>query len=124
MQNNPQTTPLDTAKRKRDAAFDAWQKADQHHFQCLVSALSVTGRLCTSDWLAATKDLGLAPDTLVDELDSIPMPDSLNVSISAIHGMLVKALSVYVEGLAASSDYLAAEERLTELLSGAGQVEG
>lgn len=122
MQNNPENTLQDAAKQQRDNAFDAWQKADQHLFQCLVAALSVTGRICTGDWTAATKDLDLAPESLVNELNSIPMPESLSVSIAAAHGMLVKALNVYVESMAASADYLAAEDSLAAHLSGVNQA--
>lgn len=122
MQNNPENTLQDAAKQQRDNAFDAWQKADQQLFQCLVAALSVTGRLCTDDWTAATKDLDLAPETLVEGLNAIPMPDSLNVSIAAAHVMLVNALNVYVESMAASADYLAAEDALAGHLNGVSQA--
>ena len=122
MQNKPENTPPDTAVQQRDNAFDAWQKADQKLFQYLVAALSVTGRLCTDDWVAATEDLHLAPDAMIEHFDSIPMPESLNVSIAAAHVMVVNALNMYVEAMAASADYLAAEDTLAEHLNGVNQA--
>lgn len=122
MQNKPENTPPDAAVQQRDNAFDAWQKADQKLFQYLVAALSVTGRLCTDDWASATEDLHLAPDTMIEHFDSIPMPESLNVSIAAAHVMVVNALNMYVEAMAASADYLAAEDTLAERLNGVSQA--
>ena len=91
-------------------------------FQCLVAALSVTGRNCTDDWLGATEGLGLAPDALVDQLESVTLPDSHYVSLAATHVMLVQALNVYVEALSASADYLAAEESVADHLNGVAQA--
>lgn len=122
MQNNPQTTPLDAAKQKRDAAFDAWQQADQQLFQCLVTALSVTGRNCTPDWLSSAAGLDKVPDWLVEHLESVELPENQYLSLAATHVMLVQALNVYVEALSASADYLAAEESVTDHLNGVSQA--
>ncbi|WP_374258321.1 hypothetical protein [Aquabacterium sp.] len=122
MQKTPKNTLQDVAKQERDKAFDAWQKADQRLFQCLVAALSVTGRICTDEWTTASEDLSIAPDALLDELGAIPLPDSLQVSIAAAHVMLVQALNVCVESMAASADYLAAEDTLAGHLNGVSQA--